>query len=75
MIYLWAEYAPYHLMPEFEYGYDDYGSGSPPLESLGGIRQQAYDRGLECAMRAIRVDAKANTRASFIAARRKIMGI
>jgi hypothetical protein len=49
-----TDYAPYHTMPEFDAGVADYGCGSPPLESLGGVRQQAYDRGLEYAMRVVR---------------------
>jgi hypothetical protein len=51
-------YAPYHTFPEFTFGYDDYMAKLPwPIarqdrginpNSVGG---QAYDRGLECAMR------------------------
>jgi hypothetical protein len=43
-----AEYAPYHRMAGFWYGVNDY----PRRRSeLRGVDAQAYDRGLECAMR------------------------
>ena len=46
-----AEYAPYDQMPEFVHGYDDYIGGVPPIETMGGVDQQAYDRGYEFAMK------------------------
>lgn len=46
-------YAPYHTYPEFQLGFDEYGSGlwhgnRCDENTVGG---QAYDRGAECAMR------------------------
>jgi hypothetical protein len=49
-----AEYAPYHLMPEFQSGFDDYARDYPPAEYDSGVAQQAYDRGYECAMKVFR---------------------
>ena len=44
-------YAPYHTMPAFEVGYNDYGRFMNDHYGDGGVDQQAYDRGAECAMR------------------------
>ena len=47
-----AEYAPYHKMPEFLKGVDDYMDGAPVIEDwCSGVAQQAYDRGRNAAMR------------------------
>ena len=44
-------YAPYHTFPEFTMGYDDYRGRRRRANEPGGVGGQAYDRGLECAMR------------------------
>jgi hypothetical protein len=46
------EYAPYHKLPEFKIGFDDYLAGR--RQRLDGVEGQAYDRGAECAMRVTR---------------------
>ncbi len=48
-----AEYAPYHTMPEFQQGFDDYNMGELASD-IGGVAGQAYDRGAEAAMRIAR---------------------
>lgn len=48
-----AEYAPYHTMPAFTFGYDCYDLGI--YESgFTGVAAQAFDRGLEAAMQVAR---------------------
>jgi hypothetical protein len=50
-----ADYAPYHVLPAFDEGIDDYMSGR--FENPHGttsVAAQAYDRGSEFAMRVIR---------------------
>ncbi len=49
-------YAPYHTMPEFKHGYDDYNECAP-FADYENVAGQAYDRGAECAMRRGRVNA------------------
>jgi hypothetical protein len=45
-------YAPYHMWPEFETGYREYGLPAWPRTEYGStVAGQAYDRGAECAMR------------------------
>jgi hypothetical protein len=46
-----SEYAPYHRMPEFKQGRQDYGG---KLREYENVQAQAYDRGLEFAMRLLR---------------------
>jgi hypothetical protein len=53
-----ADYAPYHTMPAFDEGIDDYMNGcfenpydGKPRE---GVNAQAWDRGSEYAMRVVR---------------------
>jgi hypothetical protein len=48
-----SEYAPYDKMPAFEKGIRDYQDRSyePRACHFSGADEQAYDRGLECAMR------------------------
>ncbi len=45
-----AEYAPYHTMFAFHQGLEDYGTFRRSVQ-VTGVDQQAYDRGLEAAMR------------------------
>jgi hypothetical protein len=48
------EYRPYHEMPAFQKGAEDYMDGNyacPYAEPHQGLQAQAWDRGLECAMR------------------------
>ncbi len=45
-----AEYAPYNNHPMFERGYDDY-MGNHKYLAFTGVQAQAYDRGMEAAMR------------------------
>ena len=51
-----AEYAPYHRMAGFWYGVNDYPRRRTELR---GVDAQAYDRGLECAMRVALANARA----------------
>jgi hypothetical protein len=44
-------YRPYHTMPEFKHGYDDYVAGRVPAWDIPNVAGQAYDRGAELAMR------------------------
>ena len=44
------DYAPYHLMPEFEEGVRDYQS-CKCHSFYDGVKAQAYDRGAEYAMK------------------------
>ena len=44
-----SRYAPYHTLPAFTLGYDDYRRRSL-RHNLTGVEAQAYDRGAECAM-------------------------
>jgi hypothetical protein len=47
-----AEYRPYDTMPEFQEGWDDYmGQRMSLTKHQDGVAGQAYDRGLEAAMR------------------------
>jgi hypothetical protein len=47
-----TEYAPYHTVPEFEAGFAAYATGSYDCPKYDkGYKEQAWDRGLECAMR------------------------
>jgi hypothetical protein len=53
---IWREYEPYNQLEAFVRGYQDYvarrlGLEPYPADSVDG---QAYDRGLECAMRTAR---------------------
>jgi hypothetical protein len=45
-----AEYAPYHQLPAFAKGAEDYMDGVFE-SSLTGVEAQAWDRGSEAAMR------------------------
>jgi hypothetical protein len=48
------EYAPYDTLPEFALGYAAYGTSAMcPFDGpqFKGYQAQAWDRGLECAMR------------------------
>lgn len=47
------DYAPYHTMPEFEAGMEAYAKGNYRCP-YQGIGEQAWDRGLEYAMRKAR---------------------
>ena len=49
-----SEYAPYHVMPAFQQGMADYAASR--RAELSGVAGQAYDRGLECAMRTARAN-------------------
>ena len=54
------EYRPYHTIPAFDAGFNDYQRGhflSPQGVGFlyGGVDAQAYDRGVECASRWSRV--------------------
>lgn len=51
---LWAEYAPYNSMAEFDQGFADYLAGRRANSSLQNIAAQAYDRGFEAGMKAKR---------------------
>ena len=45
-------YAPYHTVPEFWDGFDDYNEGHLQHDhGHSGLGGQAYDRGVECATR------------------------
>jgi hypothetical protein len=46
-----ADYAPYHTMPAFQFGFDDYQDGDNAAAGFHGAAGQAYDRGREFAMR------------------------
>jgi hypothetical protein len=49
--------APYHTLPAFDEGIDDYmsgRSGNPYTDPRDGVKAQAHDRGLEYAMRVVR---------------------
>jgi hypothetical protein len=51
------DYAPYHTMPAFNEGIDDYMSGrydNPYTDPRDGVKAQAHDRGSEYAMRVVR---------------------
>ncbi len=48
-----AEYAPYHTMVAFEVGFDTY-INNWMSRDCDGVDGQAYDRGMECAMRVMR---------------------
>jgi hypothetical protein len=50
-----AEYAPYDKMTAFDEGMRDYGHGNVS-DNYNGVDAQAYDRGLECAMRIARLE-------------------
>jgi hypothetical protein len=51
------QYAPYHTFPEFAEGVSDYNDrGIWDRTPYDGVKAQAYDRGLEAAMRFIRSD-------------------
>jgi hypothetical protein len=50
-----TEYAPYDHFPEFAEGASDYGNGVND-RGYHDVKAQAYDRGLEAAMRFIRGD-------------------
>lgn len=45
------EYAPYDKMPEFDEGFAAYERGEYFGRAMGGVQQQAFDRGAECSMR------------------------
>jgi hypothetical protein len=49
-----TDYAPYHTLPAFDEGIDDYMSGrydNPYTDPRDGLKAQAHDRGSEYAMR------------------------
>jgi hypothetical protein len=51
------DYRPYHQMPEFDEGIDDYMQGrysNPYTDPRDGVKTQAHDRGSEYAMRVVR---------------------
>ncbi len=48
-----GKYAPYHKMVAFEVGFDSY-INNWMRRDYEGVEQQAYDRGMECAMRVMR---------------------
>lgn len=50
-----AEYTPYNNLPAFSQGMRDY-HGHCSWQHLEGVAAQAYDRGLECAMRIERAE-------------------
>jgi hypothetical protein len=45
------EYAPYDTLAEFAEGYAAYGTSLQRFNKYDGYKAQAFDRGLECAMR------------------------
>ena len=49
-----AEYAPYHTHAAFAFGYDCYELGAYE-HGFNGVAAQAFDRGLEAAMRVARM--------------------
>jgi hypothetical protein len=49
-----ADYAPYDKLPAFEQGIKDYAANVYNRAYSNGVEQQAYDRGLEYAMRLAR---------------------
>ena len=51
-----AEYEPYNAMRAFEVGYDGYMAGNWMEAEYEGVDGQAYDRGMEAAMRVKRGD-------------------
>lgn len=46
-----ASYAPYNTMPAFEEGFRAYTRGTSSQYWNVGVDAQAFDRGMECAMR------------------------
>jgi hypothetical protein len=46
-----AEYAPYHTLPAFAKGAEDYMDSKFDCPFAGGVDGQAWDRGMEAAMR------------------------
>jgi hypothetical protein len=52
-----TDYAPYHTLPAFDEGIDDYMSGqfeNPYADPRDGVKAQAWDRGSKYCMRVIR---------------------
>lgn len=46
-----AEYAPYNTHPQFEQGYNDYMAGTTRISSPDQVSGQAYDRGMNAALK------------------------
>jgi hypothetical protein len=54
LLLIGKDYVPYHTHPVFTLGFNAYGTPAQEHCHYSGVAAQAWDRGLECAMRAAR---------------------